>query len=259
MTVRRVPWPALAAFGVALAGTGCAPIVTHGPRVEPGLTVYATGGAPQRLCDSTVCTTELIPQLGAGLRYGRPATETAAGWSVGLTASSSVISSDVDVYGQLPRGTGGVEAGGGILLGGAYTMPYVQAGRLGPDGSGFYTTQGLAWMYPRPPEIRFDTYSGVETVEPLYWAPTVAYRHARRGRVIHVYLAGAFGRARVHDPVPDSTGRIRGSQPVRTVMLGVTAERRVRGVMPPVLPPPRSGLSSPSPATAVPSPGSSIP
>ncbi|HEX8395565.1 MAG TPA: hypothetical protein VF665_24650 [Longimicrobium sp.] len=229
MIFRRSPFSAAAACALLCAAPACSPVVTHGPRVDPGLTAYATGGGTLALCDSTVCATELIPQLGAGLRYGRPADERRMGWSLGVTASLSVVSSDMDLYAQLPRRPGGVDAGAGVLLGGAYTMPYLQAGRIDEGGSGLYTTQGLAIMSPRPGSAQFMGGNGNDPVDarPVYWAPTVAYRGRLRDGAMSLYLSGAFGQTTYTEPATDGTGGRRRTEPVRALMLGVTAERTI--------------------------------
>ena len=87
---------ALFTLVAAACTAACAPIVTHGPRVEQGFTFYGTGGGGRTLCDRPACDTSLVPQQGTGLRYGHAASASAPGWSAGLTASAGWLSSDTE-------------------------------------------------------------------------------------------------------------------------------------------------------------------
>lgn len=223
--------PALVLLCVPAA---CAPIVTHGPRPEPGVQVMATLGIPQELCDSG-CEVELIPQLGFGVRSGRPAENGNFGYSVTGTFSASILATEADLYVQAPTAPEWA-AGGGVLLSFAHVMPYVQLGRMRADGSGFYTTQGFALLTQR---TNF-SFTGRDNflITPRYWAPTVAYRFAHRDGAVHVYLSGAFGSAGADDGGLPPEIPSRGSVPIRQVMAGVTVEHFVR--RPPPLAPARS-------------------
>ena len=55
---------------VLLALAACAPAVTHGPRVDRGVILTATGGAPRPLCATGECVGGLVPTLGGGVRAG---------------------------------------------------------------------------------------------------------------------------------------------------------------------------------------------
>jgi hypothetical protein len=229
----------------------CAPIVTHSPRVEQGVSVFGTAGGATRLCDTLKCDTQLVPQQGLGVRYGQAATATRPGLSAALTISTSIVASELDLYLQAPTSLG-LDLGAGLLTAGTHDMPYVQVGRMREDGSGWYTTQGYAFLSARPPTWTLAADFGPEAdeVEPRYWAPTVAYRtRGRRG--LHLYLSGAFGSARAVTYTADTLQSRRTSrQPVNTVMLGMIFE-----VLPPaprvapLVVPPR-----PNPVPAVPPP-----
>lgn len=220
----------LLAVLLLFAPAACAPMVSHGPRVEPGLHLTGTFGVARDLCD-TACSLEILPQIGMGARYGRAAEGGRAGYSVGGTIAVGLVSSELDGYVQLPTSPSWA-AGAGVLLSPSYVMPYVQAGHVGEDGSGFYTTQGFAVLAPRPREWTLD--EEVE-VSPRYWAPTLAYRAAQHDGAIHVYLSGALGWM----DIPVSGGDPR-REPVRLLMSGLLFERRVRGSIPFISPPPRS-------------------
>jgi hypothetical protein len=228
----------------AVTTVACAPVVTHGPRVEQGFTFYGTAGGGRSFCDRPDCDTYLTPQQGAGVRYGRAASSSAPGWSAGLTVSTGGVSSELDLYVQAPTSMA-LDMGAGVLAAGSHAMPYLQAGRMRPDGSGWYTTQGFAFLASRP--TRWDMEGpSEERVTPRYWAPTVAYR--TRGRYgVHFYVSGAFGTADAKKYRGEEPGFHTVRQPVRAVMTGVVFEvqpaRRPRQVPPsseprPPAPPP---------------------
>lgn len=210
-----------------LAGApACAPMVAHGPRVEPGTALVVTAGGGLPACDSTACELDLLPQAALGLRTGRTASETRPGFSVGANLSINLFSSELDLYAQAPTGFTTLDAGAGVLLSAAHTMPYVQVGGMGEDGSGFYTTQGFVWMSTRPEGYEFfGADDSADDVRPRYWAPTVAYRTAGR-RGLHLYVSGAFGTADEYRWVNDGgTEKERvGTQPVRVLMAGAVFE-----------------------------------
>lgn len=225
--------------------TACAPVVTHSPRVEPGITLYGTMGGTRSLCSQETCETDLVPQMGGGARYGRAATDSTPGFSAGFTYSMGFISSEVDLYVQAPSSLG-LDAGAGVLASGSHAMPYVQLGRMQADGSGWYTTQGFAVLAQR--QVGWTLDDPLLQVTPRYWAPAIAYR--TRGRYgVHVYASGAFGSARVTTHDPDEAGPTTERQPVRSVMMGVVfdvqPEREARPAARPTVPIP-----------AVPPPGS---
>jgi hypothetical protein len=220
------------------SAAGCAPIVTHGPRVEQGITGYATLGGGRSLCSPETCETNLVPQLGIGLRYGWVATDSTPGVSAGFTYSTAVVSSELDLYLQAPGSPYGFDAGMGVLAARTHAMPYVQLGRMRPDGSGWYTTQGYAFLGRRQIHELFD--DGDQTVVPRYWAPTVAYR-TRGPYGVHFYVTGAFGTAEARRYNPDGPGMRTERQPVRAVMTGVVHDVRRAHPPRPVPPPPAGG------------------
>lgn len=218
----------IAALILLCATVACAPIVTHGPRPEPGVQLTVTGGVPYPLCDGE-CEVLLFNQVGFGARYGRPAENGKPGYSVGGTMSLGVISSELDVYVQAPAETVPAwDAGAGILLSPSYVMPYVQLGQMRANGSGLYTTHGYVWMAERPDVIWMDAETVTE-VTPRYVSSTVAYRVAHRYGAVHLYVSGSLGTmgvrdvsSRPGDPPPPTTA------PVRFIMGGATLEHRVR-------------------------------
>lgn len=247
-TGRRSPRTLLTLL-VAACTAACAPVVTHGPRVVEGLTFYGTAGGARSQCFRPACDTNLVPQQGVGVRYGRAASGSAPGLSAGLTASTGWVSSELDLYAQAPIGFTPFDAGTGVLLSPAHVMPYVQAGRMRPDGSGWYTTQGFAFMASRP--TRFSTEGpSEERVAPRYWAPTVAYR--ARGRYgVHFYVSGALGTADAKKYRGEEPGFRTVRQPVRSVMMGMVFDVQPAFRPRPLSPSPRP-VPAPPPAEARP-------
>jgi hypothetical protein len=219
---RYMPVRPLLALVVLGATVACAPIVTHGPIPERGLQLTATAGLPYPLC-GVECEINLFNQVGFGARYGRPAENGKPGYSVGGTLSLGVMSSELDVYVQAPTGSDW-SPGGGVLLSPMHVMPYAQAGRMRANGSGFYTTQGIVWMPERSDAYWMD-YETRAYVKPLYWAPTIAYRLARRRSALHLYVSGGLGTMTLREaswqpeqpPVPDRA-------PLRFISAGVSVE-----------------------------------
>ncbi|HEU0299212.1 MAG TPA: hypothetical protein VFR37_07150 [Longimicrobium sp.] len=232
--------------------TACAPVVAHGPRVEQGLTFYGTAGGTRTLCDRPACETNLIPQQGVGMRYGRAASASAGGWSAGFTLSTALVSSELDLYVQAPTSMG-FDLGAGVLAAGSHGMPYVQAGRMRPDGSGWYTTQGFAFLSSRRPTWTYSLDGGTEErLKPRYWAPTVAYRTPGR-HGMHLYVSGAFGTADAKKYRGEEPGFHTVRQPVRVVMIGAVFDVRPAHRSPRQVPPP------PAPIPAVPPPAAAQP
>jgi hypothetical protein len=235
-----MPFRPILALLLLGATVACAPVVTHGPRPERGLQLMATGGIPYPLCGGR-CEMSLFNQIGFGARYGRPAEDGKVGYSVGGMLSLGVMSSELDVYVQAPTAPD-LAAGGGVLLSPMHVMPYVQAGRMRANGSGFYTTQGVVWMPERSDIIWMDAETST-MVTPLYWAPTVAYRLAVRRSAIHLYVSGALGTMGMRDDYrrPDEPP-LPSSAPVRFIMGGITLEHALSPPVPPTpLPPRRRG------------------
>ncbi len=206
-----------------VAAAGCGPVVTHGPRVEPGPTVGATGGIPYDVC--TDCGADLLPTWGAYARYGFvPADSTGVRASLGLTLPYfATDGAELDGYVQLPSAPTRAY-GVGVLASRYYVMPYVQYGGVTTNGSGFYTTQGVAF-HRREQDWLEDEDIDTEEVRPRYWSPTVAVRRAFGAFALHGYLSAQLGdyEKRVRDPETgtwSSTGR----HTFRSLSFGVTVE-----------------------------------
>jgi len=64
-------------------------------------------------------------------------------------------------------------------------MPYVQLGRMGEDGSGWYTTQGIAFQRA--------TGEATNTVRGWAWLSTAAYQWRGATRTTHVFVTAGAG------------------------------------------------------------------
>lgn len=212
MHVLRTTLQALAAL---LCLAACAPVVTHGPRVQPGRELSVAVGWRWEACDS--CGAGLVPPIGTVARYGwTPDGPDGAAYSVGALVPGFIFIplSTLDVYAQAPVRANGIVFGGGLSAGVMDVMPYVQVGRQDADGDGWYTTQGFVWAaYRAEPEVFLNGSRGsvFERVSATYWSPTVSYRQGE----ITLYASGALG---THDGGAEvGTGPRR---PVRSLLFG---------------------------------------
>lgn len=196
----------------------CAPVVSHSPRVEPGPSFGVVLAA--RPCDSACSGREPVPATSAVFRQGWTREDgSGPAASFGLSIPGAILFPlvELDFYVQAPAAPSAPVFGGGVLLAIDHQMPYVQAGRVPPGGSGWYTTQGLATV----------TRSEGRGKAARYWSPAVAYR-ARAGELWwHLFVGGGIG---TQYPVADADPR----RPLRFVMAGAVLERA--GAWPPLLP-----------------------
>jgi hypothetical protein len=210
-----------------LAATGCAPVVMHGPRVEPGGTAGLTGGWRAGLCEEG-CTAGLVPPIGAYINYGLAPygpDGLAYQFSTLIPLGLFIPASHVDFYVQAPARRDLVY-GGGLSISFGHVMPYAQIGNTRTDGRGWYTTQGVVLAAYRPePDVyleggRDSVFEGVDIV---YWSPGLAYGFGWGS----VYVSGAFGRERTaeYDPRLDRFVTT-GSRPVLALLGGVSLRTR---------------------------------
>jgi hypothetical protein len=213
---------ALAALPLALLNA-CAPVLTHGPRVEPGLYLGYTAGltvAGDSLETPDVVTPEWLPYARYGFR-GRP------GGLAGSLALSPVPDVETtvqgDAYLQLPSRDPRWAYGAGVMGSRRFVMPYLQLGRRFSRGNEVYTTQ--AWVR-RKDFMDTDIFDESDTGEarPRYWAPTLALRRRDGATGLSLQVTGAFGRYdhRTYDSA--SAGPVTRSRPVRAVTTSVTAD-----------------------------------
>jgi hypothetical protein len=219
----------------ALLGlVACAPVVTHGPRVAPGLSVGLTSGvAPATVCDSCA---GMLPAMGVVGRWGftagdpgRPSVQVGLGLKLGDVEG--------DLYVQAPS-DGAAAYGAGVMATGYFVMPYVQWGLDRPSGTGFYTTQGFAVGTHSVGGLQHERMA-YDEILPRFWSPAFAVRLGGR-RALHLYVAGMVGS--YSQRIPGGTGE---RHPLRTVTAGATVETVVgrpriprQPPMPPLGPPP---------------------
>jgi len=200
----RIP-AAIALLASLAAVQACAPVVTHGPRVEPGAAAIATGGVSVQPCvhddsrEKEHCPQGLMPAFGFGASYGWAAADsTRPGYlATGMLPLFDPASASLDLYRQgrgAPRGT---SHGVGVQLSARAVMPYVQYGRVPGGSRGWYTTQGVV-LTAYAPEARLGGHNDLETlgdgVYAVYWAPALTYVRPDPFGAVHLYVAGALGR-----------------------------------------------------------------
>jgi hypothetical protein len=209
---------------VSAALAACAPVLTHGPRVEPGLFVGGTAGLLLTR-DTALSPHVLGPQWVPYARYGLAGKPGGAAGSLALALGSGPESPvEVDAYVQLPSGGSQWAYGAGVVASPALTMPYAQVGKSLSRAYEVYTTQ--AFVHRRDFNERQVVLleSAPTEVRPRYWAPTLAIRR-RSGRWGgSLQVTGAFGRydERQRDP-GGPPGETR-SRPLRAVTTSVTSE-----------------------------------
>ena len=217
-------------FVLLLSVAGCAPVVTHGPRVEPGRSSGVVGGWRAGLCDSG-CTAGLVPPIGLFGSYGfAPQGGRGAAYSVGVFVPGLILfpAAHLDLYAQAPSPPERpLVYGGGVSASVGHVMPYVQAGSLSRGRRGWYTTQGVVLANYRPePKVIFNGGRGsvFEEVASVYWSPAVAYRGPRGT----VFVSGAFGREAFgpYEANRDQS-RVPGHRPVRMLLMGVSIDDRL--------------------------------
>jgi len=244
---------AVAAFPALFA---CAPVVTHGPRVEPGLSLTLTGGIPRTLC-STDCIAGVIPTFGAGARYGwaaeapgRPSFQLGA-----LVPIWDPVALELDPFVQAPTRDAWA-FGVGALASARHLLPYVEVGKLPPGGEGWYLSLGHAWLFADPTRL-----VGIEPGEgelgmaqpPRFWAPGVGVRLVREeGSSMTLYANASLGsyvdrEAQYAPGGPPQPMPVDVRKPVRVLMVGATADFTSRAFRRMRLPPSRPRPLPPPP------------
>ena len=189
-----------AAVGAAVLCTGCLPHVMHGPRIEDD----GVSGSLSLTLGHNRETGELenviLPSLYGGLRTSKVPTDgdgTAA--SLGLQVpvliaplfadedtgffDTLAATSYLDVYVQPQRRLQpGLEWGVGALASNALAGPYVQVGRMQPDGGGWYTTQLVVFAVGN--DFGDDS---------AYYLPTVVWRYRDPERTTAANLSVGVG------------------------------------------------------------------
>jgi hypothetical protein len=191
---------------VLVLSTGaCFPAVTHGPRVESGLTAGATlggtAGSPRYTVGDAGGIRLRNAVKGAYLGYGRAASTPR---SLGAFAAVSVPAMQLDTYLQLPASRTGAFVGGfGVVAGPNSVMPYLQAGQVTAEGHGWWTSLGYGRYAP----------DDLSLCPSRAWTGTAAIQQAHGPFRTQFYLQGATGRIpgpRRPDPpscAPGETGQ----------------------------------------------------
>jgi hypothetical protein len=164
-------------------------MVTHPPRVDPGVYVGTTVGLV--LPGDSLVRLAMTPQLGP---YARFADRSASGWGGAGTVAlvpAARTGVQVDLYLEAPARHRGWAHGAGVIAAGNYLVPYVQAGQQDSAGSGWYVTQGYAWRGYQDASVLIDAPG--DQVRPRYWSSTLTGRRVRRGEAAELYLSASLG------------------------------------------------------------------
>jgi hypothetical protein len=225
---------------VAAALAACAPVLTHGPRVEPGLFVGGTGGLLLTR-DTALAPDVVTPQWVPYARYGLAGKPGGVAGSLALAWGSSAESPvEADLYVQLPSGGSEWAYGAGVVASTALVMPYAQIGKTFGRGYEAYATQAFVRRNDFNDRQVYLVDYAPTVVRPRYWAPTVALRRREGALGVSLQVTGAFGRyeERVRDSGPGTRSR-----PLRAVTASVTTDldvgrfvREVLGVTRGVIP-----------------------
>ncbi|MBB4638857.1 hypothetical protein [Longimicrobium terrae] len=217
--MRPPPFRILLALIPVLLVPACIPVVTHAPRVHPGLavgTVAAIATDPVltgevRTGQSTV--TPVIAPSSVFARVGWTPDNSGVplpvslGVSVPIALPFSVMHPEADAYVQLsPASHPTLAAGAGVLLSRSYTTPYAQIGRDLDDDVSLYTTQSVAFFH-----------GGDRAPDATLWMPAAALKFSEYS----VFVQAGLGRERLG---ADST------RAVRFLMVGGAVELRDRAI-----------------------------
>jgi len=231
----------------------CAPAVTHGPRVEPGLSITLTGGIPRTLC-TTDCIAGVIPTMGAGARFGWVADAPGrASFQLGaLVPLWDPVSLELDPFVQAPTRSAWA-FGAGSLVSPRHLVPYVEVGKMPPGGEGWYLSLAHAWLFADPTELLGSDPDGSEggmARPPRYWAPGAGVRLvSEEGSSVTFWANASFGSYVDREPTyftgdPPQTVQTEVRKPVRVLTIGASADvtsrafRRMRIPSRPQPPPP---------------------
>lgn len=207
---------------VLLALAGCAPVVTHGARVEPGLYVGSTAGIIVA-GDSSEAPDVVTPEWAPYARYGFVGRPGGMAGSIGVAVEpEAAFGLEGDAYLQLPSSDPRWAYGAGVMGSGNVVMPYVQLGRSFTRGYEAYTTQ--AWVHRRNFNDKNFGLDPSSRVRPRYWAPTLALRRRDGALGLSLQVTGALGRFDETSYDSARGGMVTRSQPLRAVTTSVAAD-----------------------------------
>ena len=193
-----MPHPLARVLLLGLAATaGCFPAITHGPRVEPGLTAGVTGAytrGPEHVEGDEggieLRSGAVGPYVGYGWAppdrgRGQAASPASPRLYLGVMGPVLFTFAQLDAFVQAPPAwTGPLSAGAGLVASTEGVHVYGQAGRVSDRGRGFYLTGGYG---------RRQSWSRVEGSSPAWFggaAVQLAAGHARA----QLFVQGATGR-----------------------------------------------------------------
>jgi hypothetical protein len=171
------------------ATAACFPAVTHGPRVESGLSVGATGAVtygPTHVEGDEGGINLREGVVGPYVGYGwAPSSPGRAGAYIGLAVPLLFTLAQVDVYVQAPPAwTGPLSAGAGVVASPEGVHGYGQVGRVSDRGLGWYLTGGYG---------RRESWSTAQSSSPAWFGGAAIQLATGRFRT-HLFVQGADGR-----------------------------------------------------------------
>lgn len=133
---------------VAGSSTACFPAITHGPRIDPGLTLGATvstTGGPTYTEGDDGGIHLRQGQIGLHAGYGwEPATPSRPGFFAGVAIPVFFPAAQVDLFVQAPPAwSGRFAAGVGVNADAEREDLHVQFGRISDAGNGWFLMQGI--------------------------------------------------------------------------------------------------------------------
>jgi len=204
---------------------GCAPMINHPPRTDPGVYFGLTTGLA--IPNDSSLLLAMTPMASPYVRYARRLEN---GWGVSGAVAASFgarYGFQGDLYAEVPSGSERWAHGVGVATAGNYTMPYAQLGRQAESGSGWYLTTGFVWRgYVDAAPVLFDTSEG--DVRPRYLNLTLTGRRASRLGGLEGYVAGSLGhfdrRSYEFDPERPVTDTTFSRHRLLALSVGVTME-----------------------------------
>jgi hypothetical protein len=210
------------AAGLAAAVlAACAPVLTHGPRVEPGLFVGGTGGLLLTR-DTALAPDVVAPQWVPFARYGLAGKPGGIAGSIAVALGSAPESPvEADAYVQLPSAAPEWAYGTGVVASSALLMPYAQIGKSFPRGYEVYATQAFVRRYDFNDRQVYLLETAPTVVRPRYWATTLALHRRDGPQGLSLQVTGAFGRydEKVRDSGPGTRSR-----PLRAVTTSLAVD-----------------------------------
>ena len=189
--IRRFLFRNVLGIPAVLSATACMPVIGHGPQVRQGSMLGLAAGLEYRPVSAFRGESLTVPTLGLSYSRGWRSAEPGNGaLQFGLHVPVHPAMTQADLYYQFPPSwTGSMAAGAGVNASYWHVMPYLQIGRIQPNGRGWYTTQALLWKRDNNYQIGDDPLDS----RAVAWTPGIAYQQRRTRSTFHWFLNGGLG------------------------------------------------------------------